>query len=139
MAFPVITELIPQRSPFLFVSEILDLDNFKIKTTYKVTGVEDFFKGHFPGRPIMPGVLLQEALFQSAAALLSSKNSKGELGVVTRVSNAKFKNMVVPGDQLMMEVELVEALANANYCKGKITVNNKVVLVLEFAVATIES
>ena len=133
-----IKELIPQREPFLFVDHVKDIAENKIITSYKVTGAEDFFKGHFPGRPIMPGVLLQEGLFQSAAALLSSKPGSG-LGVVTRVSNAKFKNMVVPGDELIMEVELVETMANANFCKGKTTVNGKTVLVLEFAVASIEN
>lgn len=139
MDFPAITDLIPQRTPFLFVDKILNLSDKKIVTKYKVTGQEDFFKGHFPGRPIMPGVLLQEALFQSAAALLSKTSSDRGLGVVTRVSNAKFKNMVVPGDELEMEVELIETISNANYCKGKIVANGKVVLVLEFAVANIEA
>lgn len=137
MGFAHIHDLIPQRAPFLFVDEVLDLLDNKITTKFKVTGEEDFFKGHFPGRPIMPGVLLQEALFQSAAALLGSRPGAG-LGVVTRVSNGKFKNMVVPGDELHMEVELVETIANAHFCKGKTTVGGKTVLVLEFAVASVE-
>lgn len=136
MSFPNIKDLIPQREPFLFVDEVVDLLENKILTKFKVTGGEDFFKGHFPGRPIMPGVLLQEALFQSAAALLGSRPGRG-LGVVTRVSNGKFKSMVVPGDELLMEVELLETVANAHFCKGKTMVNGKTVLVLEFAVASI--
>jgi 3-hydroxyacyl-[acyl-carrier-protein] dehydratase len=131
-----IKELIPQRPPFLFVDKILSLEEKKIKTSLTLTGEEDFFKGHFPGNPIMPGVLLQEALFQSGAALMA-KNSSSGLGVVTRVQNAKFKNIVRPGDMLEMEVELVETLANASYMKGSIQVNGKIVLVLEFTVASI--
>ena len=109
-----------------------------IKTTLKLSGEEDFFKGHFPGNPIMPGVLLQEALFQSGAAFMAlSKKEEGGLGVVTRVQNAKFKNMVKPGDTLEMEVELTEAISNASYMKGTTKVDGKTVLVIEFAVASL--
>ena len=136
--YPAITELIPQRKPFLFVDEVTAFSEKMIKTTLKLTGEEDFFKGHFPGNPIMPGVLLQEALFQTGAAFmaLSNKDQAG-LGVVTRVQNAKFKNMVRPGDVLEMEVELTEAIANASYMKGTTKVSGKVVLVIEFAVASV--
>lgn len=136
MSYPGITDLIPQRPPFLFVDRIVERSENKILTALKLTGEEDFFKGHFPGNPIMPGVLLQEALFQSGAALMAGKEGAG-LGVVTRVQNAKFKNMVRPGDELMMEVELTESLANAHYMKGTTKVNGKTVLVIEFAVASV--
>lgn len=136
MSYPAITDLIPQRPPFLFVDKILERSDKKILTSLKLTGEEDFFKGHFPGNPIMPGVLLQEALFQSGAALMAGMEGAG-LGVVTRVQNAKFKSMVRPGDELMMEVELTESLANAHYMKGTTKVNGKTVLVIEFAVASV--
>ena len=136
MSFPSITELIPQRPPFLFVDKVIFRTEKSIKTTFKLTGEEDFFKGHFPGNPIMPGVLLQEALFQSGAALMSGMNGAG-LGVVTRVQNAKFKNMVRPGDELEMEVELTESLSNAHYMKGTTKVLGKTVLVIEFTVASV--
>lgn len=132
----IIKQRIPQREPFLFVDKIISEEENKIVTGLTLTGDEDFFKGHFPGNPIMPGVLLQEALFQSGALLMSAK-SGGGLGVVTRVQNAKFKNMVRPLDELVMEVELVEQVSNASYMKGKTTVNGKVVLVIEFAVASV--
>lgn len=134
--FPAVTELIPQRPPFLFVDHIMERSEKKIKTTLQVTGLEDFFQGHFPGNPIMPGVLLQEALFQTGAALMSGREGAG-LGVVTRVQNAKFKNMVRPGDLLEMEVELVESLSNAHYMKGVTKVAGKTVLVIEFTVASV--
>ncbi len=136
MSFSAITDLIPQRPPFLFVDKIIARDENKIKTTLKLTGEEDFFKGHFPGNPIMPGVLLQEALFQTGAALMAGK-AGGGLGVVTRVQNAKFKNMVRPGDELEMEVELTESISNAHYMKGTTKVAGKTVLVIEFAVASV--
>jgi 3-hydroxyacyl-[acyl-carrier-protein] dehydratase len=137
MDYPKITDLIPQRPPFLFVDKITNLSENKISTSLTLSGNEDFFKGHFPGNPIMPGVLLQEALFQSGAALMSQKSGAG-LGVVTRVQNAKFKNMVKPQDTLEMEVELVDILANASFMKGTTRVNGKIVLSLEFAVASIQ-
>jgi 3-hydroxyacyl-[acyl-carrier-protein] dehydratase len=131
-----IKKLIPQREPFLFVDKIISKENNKIQTSLKLTGDEDFFKGHFPGNPIMPGVLLQEAIFQTGALLMSG-DENGGLGVVTRVQNAKFKNMVKPMDELIMEVELVEKISNASYMKGKSSVNGKIVLSIEFAVASI--
>ena len=134
--YPAITELIPQRPPFLFVDKIINRTDKTITTSLKLTGEEDFFKGHFPGNPIMPGVLLQEALFQSGAALMAGM-SGGGLGVVTRVQNAKFKNMVRPGDELEMEVTLNESISNAHYMKGTTKVAGKVVLVIEFAVASV--
>ena len=136
--FPPIIELIPQRPPFLFVDKVLDWNEKSIKTTLKLTGEEDFFKGHFPGNPIMPGVLLQEAIFQTGAAFMALAN-KGQsgLGVVTRVQNAKFKSMVKPGDTLEMAVELTEAISNASYMKGTTKVEGKTVLVIEFAVASV--
>ena len=133
-----IKSLIPQREPFLFVDKILECSNRKIMTSLLLTGKEDFFRGHFPGNPIMPGVLLQEAIFQSGAALLTSSHSGQGIGVVTRVQNAKFKNMVKPGDTLIIEVELLEQLANASFMKGNIKVDNKVVVTMEFAVAVVE-
>lgn len=133
---PDILELIPQRPPFLFVDKVVAIEEKKIFTSLTISGAEDFFRGHFPGNPIMPGVLLQEALFQSGAALMSQKVGFG-LGVVTRVQNAKFKNMVRPGDTLEMEVELTESISNASYMKGTTRVNGKVVLVMEFAVASV--
>jgi 3-hydroxyacyl-[acyl-carrier-protein] dehydratase len=134
--FPAIIELIPQRPPFLFVDKIIERSDNKIKTNLLVTGEEDFFKGHFPGNPIMPGVLLQEAIFQTGAALMAGR-AGGGLGVVTRVQNAKFKNMVHPGDLLEMEVELIDSVSNAHYMKGTTKVAGKTILVIEFAVASV--
>jgi 3-hydroxyacyl-[acyl-carrier-protein] dehydratase len=131
-----VLETIPQKPPFLFVDEVVERLEGKIRTSFKVTGEEDFFKGHFPGNPIMPGVLLQEAAFQSGALLMAHEGNGG-LGVVAKVGSAKFKNFVKPGDLLEMEVELVENVSNAYYMKGKSRVNGKVVLAIEFTCALV--
>lgn len=132
---------IPQRPPFLFVDSIVQVENNKIVTTKYLTGNEDFFKGHFPENPIMPGVLLSEATFQTGALLMSKLSADGKcpLAVVTRINSTKFKNLVKPKDQLMIEVELLEKLDNAYFMKGKIKVNDKVVMSNEFTCATIEN
>ncbi|OUR97168.1 hypothetical protein A9Q84_12645 [Halobacteriovorax marinus] len=134
-----VLESIPQKPPFLFVDKVVERMPNKILTSLQLTGEEDFFKGHFPGNPIMPGVLLQEACFQSGALLMAKLPGSGNgLGVVSKVSNAKFKNFVKPLDLLEMEVELVEQISNAYYMKAKSRVNGKVVMAIEFTCALIE-
>ena len=133
-----VKSLIPQRDPFLFVNKVIERAEDNITTSYKVTGDEDFFKGHFPGNPIMPGVILQEALFQTGACLMASGAGAG-LGVVTKVSNARFKSLVKPGDELIMKVNIIEQLDNAFYFKGRTQVNGKTVCALEFTCAKINS
>ena len=129
-----VKDLIPQRDPFLFVNKVVEKDSDSITTSYKVTGEEDFFKGHFPGNPIMPGVILQEAAFQSGALLMSflSEGDEEGLGVVSRVQDVKFKNFVKPGDLLEMEVTLDEQMANAFYMSGKTRVAGKIVMAIKF-------
>jgi 3-hydroxyacyl-[acyl-carrier-protein] dehydratase len=132
----LILERLPQKDPFLFVDDMLDREEERIITKFQVTGEEDFFKGHFPENPIMPGVLLQEAAFQSGALLMSfiskEKGMEEGLGVVSRVSEVKFKNFVKPGDLLEMEVCLDENMANAFYMSGKTRVNGKIVMAIKF-------
>lgn len=135
---PEILETIPQRRPFLFVDQIVERGEKHIHTLKELTGNEDFFKGHFPGNPIMPGVLLLESVFQSGALLISGQD-KTKTGVVTRVDGVKFKGLVRPKDILNIKVELTENLENAYYFKGHIEVNQKKVLVLKFSCAVIDA
>jgi 3-hydroxyacyl-[acyl-carrier-protein] dehydratase len=132
---------IPQRDPFLFIDEMVDRTEDSITTKRKVTGEEDFFKGHFPGQPIMPGVLLCEASFQTGALLMSyilEGGLEGKTAVVSRINNAKFKNMVVPGDELEIKVTLTEQIGPAAYMKAVVTANGKKSLILDFAVTLVE-
>jgi len=131
-----ILKRIPQRDPFLYIEQIVDKTENSIITTKKITGEEDFFKGHFPGNPIMPGVLLCEACFQSGALLMSyimEGGLEGKTAVVSRIQSAKFKTMVKPGDLLEIKTELIDQLENAAYLKAKLTTNGKLALSIEFA------
>jgi 3-hydroxyacyl-[acyl-carrier-protein] dehydratase len=133
-----IYKLIPQRPPFLFVDSIIERDELMITTSLTLTGMEDFFKGHFPGNPIMPGVLLQEALFQTAALLMGGRAKESQsFGVVTKVSNARFKAMARPGDELVMHVEQVEQVGNAFYFKGRTQVKGKTIAAVDFTCALV--
>ncbi len=130
-----VTKYIPHRPPFLFVDEIIETSYDRIVTRKKIDADEEFFKGHYPGNPIMPGVLLCEAIFQSGAILIA-KNIGGEIDgtpVLTRINNAKFKNMVKPGDLVTIEVNLKEKLSNAFFMRGKASVDGKVAVIVEFA------
>lgn len=131
-----ILSAIPHRPPFLFVDTIVEVTDTKIKTTRKARPDEEFFKGHYPGNPIMPGVLICEAIFQSGAILLSRIMGNVEDGVpvLARINNAKFKNMVKPGDVLDIEAEIAEKMSNVYFLKGKASVDGKTAVTVEFAV-----
>lgn len=105
-----IKELIPHRYPFLLVDRVTSFEaGLRAKGYKNLTANEPFFQGHFPHRPIMPGVLMVEALAQLACiAMLIKDEHKGKLGVFTGIEGFKFRTMVVPGDRLDMEVELLK-------------------------------
>jgi len=129
-----VKDLIPQREPFLFVDKIIERnENFVITEKYLDSDL-DFFKGHFPNMPIMPGVLLLENCFQSGAILMgnSDTDSTGNYGVVTRIKDTKFKNFAKPGDTLVTKVSIEEKIENAFYMKGSISVNGKLIMQVRF-------
>ena len=132
-----ILKAIPHRPPFLFVDRVIELSEDRIRAAREMSPDEDFFRGHYPGNPIMPGVLICESIFQAGAILLSSiiGDVSGGVPVLTRIGNAKFKNMVKPGDTLELEAELVEKVSNAYFLKGKASVGGKTAVTVEFAVS----
>ena len=103
-----IKEIIPHREPFLLVDEVQEMETGKsIVATKYVREDEYYFQGHFPGRPIMPGVLIVESLAQAGAvALLSMPENKGKLAVFGAIKNVRFKKQVTPGDVLTLKVTL---------------------------------
>ena len=114
-----IKEIIPHREPFLLVDEIEEMTPGVSAVGYKnVTGEEGFFRGHFPEYPVMPGVLIIEALAQvGAISVLSLEENKGKLAFFGGIDKAKFRKQVVPGDRLKLEVEIIK-------CKGPMGVGH---------------
>ncbi|UOQ87468.1 3-hydroxyacyl-ACP dehydratase FabZ [Gracilibacillus salinarum] len=103
-----IKETIPHRYPFLLVDQITEQNDTKITGKKNVTINEPFFQGHFPDYPVMPGVLIVEALAQvGAVAILSKEENKGKIGFLAGIDKCRFKRQVKPGDQLQLEVEII--------------------------------
>ena len=131
-------DYMPQREPFLFVDRVVEVMDSYIKTEKQIQADEPFFAGHFPGRPIMPGVLICEAVFQSSSILMSKRSgassNDGRIPLITRIANVKLKRVVLPGDLMEVEVKLKEILGQAAYMSGKVKVVGKTVLTVEFTV-----
>jgi len=136
-----IQKILPHKYPFLLVDKITELEEGKSVTGIKnVTVNEPFFQGHFPGNPIMPGVLICEALAQAGAVmLLSTPENKGKLGVFTGINNFKFRKQVVPGDVLELHVELVKSRHGMGIANAKATVDGAVAAAGEISFAIIDN
>ena len=123
-----IKQIIPHREPFLLVDEVTELrvgDGTVAKLT--LTGEEDFFKGHFPGNPIMPGVLIVEALAQAGAvAILSHEDFKDKLALFGGINKMRFKHQVVPGDTLVLKTQVTKKNHTAGVATVEATVDGKV-------------
>ena len=132
-------DLIPHREPFLFVDRVLEQSENILKAERVVKEDEFYFKGHYPGNPILPGVLLCEAMFQAGAILMSSiaDLSLGGVPVVTRADKIKFKKMVKPGDVLTISVEFTKKMGPAYCFKGKTMVDGKISSSCEFMCALV--
>jgi 3-hydroxyacyl-[acyl-carrier-protein] dehydratase len=137
-----VTELIPHRPPFLFVDEIVSEapDGLKAKRTWRAD--EDFYKGHYPGAPITPGVLLCESVFQAAACFLALKaraagGKPGEgLPLIAKIGEVRFRNPVYPGDTVFLEVKQKDSLGGFTMMSGGIKKEDGTrVMNVDFAVA----
>ena len=128
-----IQEIIPHRHPFLLVDYIEDFEPGEFGIGYKcVTYREDFFAGHFPQEPVMPGVLIVEALAQTGAvAILSVEENKGKTAYFGAMNNVKFKKKVVPGDKLRLEYEIIKQKGPVGVGKAVATVDGKVAVSAE--------
>ncbi|MEW6054724.1 MAG: 3-hydroxyacyl-ACP dehydratase FabZ [Nitrospirota bacterium] len=129
-----IQNFLPHRYPFLLVDRITELEPGKKAVGLKnVTVNEHFFQGHFPGHPIMPGVLIVEALAQVAGVLaFQSGTAHGKSVYFMSIERAKFRKPVVPGDQLKLEVNIVHQRGNVWKFEGSALVDNKVAAEAEF-------
>ena len=129
-------DYMPQREPFLFVDRVVAVTDSIIQTEKQIKVDEPFFAGHFPGRPIMPGVLICEAVFQSSSILMSKRagtpSNDSKIPLITRISNVKLKRVVFPGDIMEVEVKLKETLGQAAYMSGKVKVGGKTALTVQF-------
>jgi 3-hydroxyacyl-[acyl-carrier-protein] dehydratase len=124
-----IQRLLPHRYPFLLIDRVLEIERKKRLVAIKnVTANEPFFQGHFPGNPIMPGVLLVEAMAQAGAVLLLLElpDRKNKLVVFSGIERAKFRRPVVPGDQVRLEIDVIVWRGNAGRMQGKALVEGKV-------------
>jgi 3-hydroxyacyl-[acyl-carrier-protein] dehydratase len=128
-----ILKLLPHRYPFLLVDRILDIDP-KVKATglKNVTFNEPFFQGHFPDNPIMPGVLIVEAMAQVSGILAFKSGAEGDVIYFMSIEKAKFRKPVVPGDQLRFEVSILQQRKKVWKFSGQTFVDDKVVAEAEF-------
>jgi 3-hydroxyacyl-[acyl-carrier-protein] dehydratase len=121
-----IKQIIPHREPFLLVDEVESMDGDTIVAYKNVTGEEDFFRGHFPQYPIMPGVLIVEALAQAGAINILSKDEfRGKIAFFGGIDKVRFKRQVVPGDRLKLEVTLTRMRGSVGFATCKATVNGE--------------
>lgn len=133
---------IPHREPFLFVDEIVECEGNRILCKKTFRGDEAFFAGHYPGNPIVPGVLQCEAAMQAGAILLTRIFKDEELGsrlpVVAKMGEVRFKKMVRPGDTLLLEVKFKNKIAGIYLLQTKVIVDGKTAAQFDMACALIE-
>ena len=134
-----IEERIPHRPPFLWLDRILELNETSIRAEKFLSKDLDIFQGHYPDYPIMPGVLLCEAVFQAGALLISEtlrgKEEINGVPVLTRILGAKFKREVGPGDTIELQAALKERVGPAWFMKGNVRIKGKIAVQVEFACA----
>jgi|TARA_B100001094_G_scaffold213052_1_gene207096 3-hydroxyacyl-[acyl-carrier-protein] dehydratase len=127
MTFPQPANILPHRDPFLFITEITDLQkNESAEAIWVLDGSEYFFQGHFPGRPTLPGVLMCESIAQLGAyVVLQDNRFKDKLPLFGGLENARFRQQVIPGDILTLRVEVLRLSSRGGKAYGEASVNGK--------------
>ena len=140
-----IMSLIPHRPPFLWVDKIIEKTAHSIGAEKKIPENRDIFKGHYPGHPLMLGVLLCESIFQTGALLISTILEKADTSgvekvpVLTKIIGARFKRPVLPGETIQLRVRLIETISSVFFFKGTAHVNGEVAVKTEFSCALVSS
>jgi 3-hydroxyacyl-[acyl-carrier-protein] dehydratase len=130
-----VLEQLPHRYPFVMVDRILEAGPGGVKAIKNVTVNEPHFQGHFPGRPVMPGVLIIEAMAQASGFLLEGQREPGSVALLAGVENARFRRPVVPGDQLLIDCSLVYFRRGLARASAKVSVEGQVVAEAEILFA----
>ncbi|MCK4544429.1 3-hydroxyacyl-ACP dehydratase FabZ [candidate division WOR-3 bacterium] len=135
-----IMKVMPHRYPFLLIDRILEVDKEHVKALKNVTINEPFFQGHFPGHPIMPGVLIVESLAQAGGILVMKymKNLEDYLFYFMKIDKVKFRKPVLPGDTLIHHIKLLKERGNIFIIEGKTYVEDKLVCQGEFTTMIVE-
>ncbi len=137
-----VKKLIPHRPPFLFVDEIISSTEESLVAQRTMRSDEPFFAGHYPGNPIMPGVLIAESVFQAGAihlvnTLREEAVPKNAVPVLVRISDARFRQVIRPGDVLTIEVKLNEKMGKFFFMHGRVTSDGRRVMTVDFSVAMV--
>jgi len=135
-----IMELLPHRYPFLLIDRVLELESTRVRAIKNVSANESFFVGHFPQKKVMPGVLIVEALAQAGGVMMLSLAGPKDHRLIffTGIDNCRFRRPVVPGDQLMLEVELVARRSTVAKMHGRATVDGELVCEADLMSAAVE-
>jgi UDP-3-O-[3-hydroxymyristoyl] N-acetylglucosamine deacetylase/3-hydroxyacyl-[acyl-carrier-protein] dehydratase len=136
-----VMRILPHRYPFLFIDKVICLEPGKYARGIKnVTINDNFFQGHFPGRPVMPGVLIVEAMAQiGGVMMLAPEENRGKLAYFLAADNVRFRKTVLPGDELVLEAEAVKIKSKTGRVKARALVEGKVVAEAELMFALVES
>lgn len=134
-----VRDVIPHREPFLFVDRIVERGPGRLATEWTVPPQAEFLRGHYPGRPIVPGVLICESAFQAGALLCAQEADDakplGAVPVLAKIGDARFKRMVAPGETLRCDVALEERVGEVRYMNAKVTCGGQSVLRVTFVVS----
>jgi 3-hydroxyacyl-[acyl-carrier-protein] dehydratase len=139
-----ILRAIPHRPPFLWVDRIISCEEDSIITEKDMASDLDILQGHYPGNPIMPGVILCEAIFQSGALLMAKRNisfplNVHQIPVLTKIVMARFKKQVFPGDTAQIKVILKETISTAYFFHGILKVSGKIAVTVDFVCTMVKA